>query len=631
MDLNFNKTKDTTKEKLGRIISYLLKEKHLSKENINYAIRIQKKLALPKPLLDVLKELEYVNDDKINHVIKANRANLKIGTLLVELGLIAHEDLDDALRIQDEEKRRRKIGDILIDNRVIDEKKMIELLSLQMGFPFLKPESMELDHNLFKSVSYKLFKQNKFIPIKKVGEKILVAFIDPLYKPTIELAKKIFKKDVVIAITKRDSIDYVIQKMIKEESKDKKHLTEDDDSIIGIVNTIIMNAIKDKASDIHIEPMVDRLRVRFRIDGIMHHIEDYSHDMMPMIVNRIKILTGLDIAKKRRHQDGRINFQSGGYKVDIRVSTYVTVHGEKITLKIINKMDSLLKVKELGLAPRMYDDFITKAINAPSGVTIVTGPTGSGKTSTVYSCIDYLNSPEKNIITVEDPVEYVIEGVAQCSIDEKVNLIFEETLRHIVRQDPDIIVIGEIRDFFSADIAVQAALIGHKVLSTFNTEDSIGALIRLINMKVELFLIASTINCVLAQRLLRRICPNCKQQFTPEAREMKLLGYQGGELSGGTFYQGKGCSSCRHTGYSGRMAVHELLLPDEKLRDAVLENSTTRILREISISSTGLVTLFENGIYKASKGITTIEEVLRCLPRIMPPRPLSEIKRLLGG
>ena len=628
---NTKKKEKSAQEKLGKVIFYLLKDKHLTKENINYARRIQKKLVPPKPLLEVLKELDYVDDDKINEVIKANRESLKLGTLLVELGLIERQDLDDALRIQYEEKNKRKVGDILIDNRAIGEKELIEILSLQMGFPFLEPEFMKLDSELFKSVPYKLFMQNKFIPVEKQGEKILVAFIDPLHQPTIESAKKIFKKEIEIGISRKESIDLAIQKMIREENKDKKPLTVDDESIVGIVNTIIINAIRAKASDIHIEPLIDRLRVRFRIDGIMHHIKDYSHDMMPMIVSRIKILTELDIAEKRRHQGGRIDFQFGEYKVDLRVSTYVTVHGEKIVFRIINKMDSLLKVEELGLPPRMYEEFITKAINAPSGVTIVTGPTGSGKTSTVYSCIDYLNTPENSIITAEDPVEYIIEGIAQCSINEKVNLTFEETLRHIVRQDPDIIVIGEIRDFFSADIAVQAALTGHQVLSTFHTEDSIGALIRLINMKIEPFLIASTINCVLAQRLLRRICPNCKQKYTPGPTEMKLLGYNGGELSGGTFFKGKGCGSCRQTGYSGRMAVHELLLPDEQVRDAVLKHATTQVLRDISISSTGLVTLFENGIYKASKGITTLEETLRCLPRLVPPRPLTEIKRLLGG
>ena len=618
-------------EKLGKIIFYLLKENYVSKENLNYAKRIQKKLSPPKPLLEVLKELEYVNDEKITLAIKANRDNLKVGTLLVELGHISRNDLEEALRIQYEEKNKRKLGDILIDNRIIDEKNLIEMLSLQMGFPYLEPEFLDLDQELFQQVPYKLFMQNKFIPIKEEDGKVMVAFSDPMHKPTIDSARGIFKREIEVAIAKRDSIDFAIQKMIREQNKDKKPLTIDDESIVGIVNTIIINAIRAKASDIHVEPMHDRFRVRFRIDGILHHIKDYSKDMMPLVASRIKIMTELDIAEKRRHQGGRIDFQFGEYKVDLRVSTYVTVHGEKIVFRIINKMDKLLQVKELGMPPRLLDNFISRSLSAPSGVLIVTGPTGSGKTSTVYSCIDYLNSPHTSIITAEDPVEYVIDGIGQCSINTKLNLTFEETLRHIVRQDPDIIVIGEIRDFFSADVAVQAALTGHKVLTTFHTEDSIGALIRLVNMNVEPFLISSTINCVLAQRLLRCVCPNCRKKYTPGLSEIKLLGYNGGELSGGTFYKGEGCGRCRHSGYTGRMAVHEMLLPDQHVRDAVLKNATTHELREVSISSTGLVTLFENGIYKAAKGETTIEEVLRCLPKLVPPRPLSEIKRLLGG
>ncbi len=624
-------SKKLVPEKLGKVIFYLLKEKYITEENINYAKRIQKRLTPPRPLLDVLKELDYVDDQKITVSIKANREHLKVGTLLVELGVISRKDLEDALRVQYEENNKRKVGDILLDQRVIDETKLIEILSLQMGIPFIEPEFIELDHALFKQVPFKLFMQNKFIPIKKIDDKIMVAFSDPLHKATINAAKGIFKKDIEVAIAKRDSIDFAIQKMIRNQNKDKKPLTMDDESIVGIVNTIIINAIEAKASDIHIEPMHDRFRVRFRIDGIMHHIKDYSRDMMPLIASRIKILTQLDIAEKRRHQGGRINFEFGKYKVDLRVSTYVTVHGEKIVFRLINKMDRLLKVDELGMPPRMLDNFIVQALNLPSGVTIITGPTGSGKTSTVYSCIDLLNTPETSIITAEDPVEYVIDGIGQCSINEKLNLTFEETLRHIVRQDPDIIVIGEIRDFFSADVAVQAALTGHQVLSTFHTEDSIGALIRLVNMKIEPFLISSTINCVLAQRLLRKVCPSCKKKYTPGTGELKLLGYNGGELSGGTYYKGKGCGNCRQSGYIGRIAVHELLLPDENVRDAVLKNETTHVLREVSINSTGMVTLFENGIYKAALGITTIEEVLRSLPRLVPPRPLSEIKRLLGG
>ena len=631
MAADTDKKNSLLEEKLGKVIFYLLKDKHLTKENINYAKRIQKRLVPPKPLLEVLKELEYVNDEKINNAIKANRNNLKVGTLLVELGHITRKDMDDALRVQYEGKSNKKIGDILIDNRAIDEKSLVEMLSLQMGFPFLEPEFMELDHDLFNQVPYKTFMKNKFIPIKKQGDNVLVAFSDPLHKPTIDSAKKIFKKGIDIAISKKDSIDFAIQKMIREQNKDKKPLTMDDESIVGIVNTIIINAIRAGASDIHIEPLEDRFRVRLRIDGILHHVKDYAKDMMPMIASRIKILTKLDIAEKRRHQGGRIDFHFGEYQVDLRVSTYVTVHGEKIVFRIINKMNKLLTVEELGMPPRMLDDFTTRSLEAPSGVLIVTGPTGSGKTSTVYSCIEHLNSIETSIITAEDPVEYVIDGIAQCSINTKLNLTFEETLRHIVRQDPDIIVIGEIRDFYSADVAVQAALTGHKVLTTFHTEDSIGALIRLVNMNIEPFLISSTINCILAQRLLRRICPNCKKKQTIGTKELKMLGFHGGELSGGTFYKGEGCGHCRHTGYSGRLAVHEMLLMEEQIRAAVLRNATSHELRTIGLQHAGLVTLMESGIYKASKGITSIEEVLRCLPKLVTPRPLAEIKRLLGG
>lgn len=617
--------------KLGKIIFYLLKDQLITKENIHYARQIQKKLTPPQPLLEILKELNFVDEKKINETIRANRDYFRIGTLLVELGYISPDSLREALKTQQTEKGNRHLGDILIDNRVIEESTMVELLSMQLGFPYLEPEFIDLDQKLFAKVPYKMYMQHQYIPVRMSGDKVLVAFLDPLNKSLIESAKNIFKKDIEIAITKKDSIDYAIQKMLRLEHKAKKSLDMDDESIIGIVNTIIIKGIQQKASDIHIEPLGDRFRVRFRIDGILQHIKDYSKDILAPIVSRIKILTALDITEKRRHQGGRIDFEEGDYKVDLRVSTYVTVHGEKIVFRLINKMNKLLTVEELGMPPRMMETFIIKALNAPSGVSMVTGPTGSGKTSTVYSCIDHLNTPKHSIITAEDPVEYVIDGISQCSINEKLNLTFEETLRHIVRQDPDIIVIGEIRDFYSADVAVQAALTGHMVLTTFHTEDSIGALVRLINMKIEPFLIASTINCVLAQRLLRRICPHCKKKHTPGSKEIRLLGYNGGELIGGEFYKGSGCGKCMNTGYSGRIAVHEMLLPDIHLRDAVLKNCTSHELREVSIASAGLVTLFENGIYKAAFGVTTLEEVLRCLPQLRPPRPLSEIKRLLGG
>jgi type IV pilus assembly protein PilB len=299
-------------------------------------------------------------------------------------------------------------------------------------------------------------------------------------------------------------------------------------------------------------------------------------------------------------------------------------------MRILNRKTELLGIEDVGMSPRMLEKFRLDALDSPSGVCIVTGPTGSGKTTTVYSCINYLNTPNISIITAEEPVEYIIDGISQCSINPKINLTFEETLRHIVRQDPDVIVIGEIRDTFSANIAVQASLTGHKVLTTFHTEDSIGGLIRLLNMDIDAFLISSTVVCVLAQRLLRKVCSACAIPHRITPTEMLRLGYDSSDIQEAGFRKARGCPECRYTGYMGRLAVFELLILNESVRDGLLASKTSHQIRKISIESTGLVTLLEDGIVKAARGITTINEVLRCLPRLQKPRPLSELKRLSG-
>jgi len=339
-----------------------------------------------------------------------------------------------------------------------------------------------------------------------------------------------------------------------------------------------------------------------------------------------------DIAERRRHQDGRILFESRkhGYSLDVRVSIYVTIFGEKIVMRLLNKKGVILDVQQIGMAPRMLERFIYDALESPTGVMIITGPTGSGKTSTLYSCLGYLNNINTSIITAEDPVEYVIDGISQCSINQKIGVSFEETLRHIVRQDPDIIVLGEIRDTFSAETAIQAALTGHKVLTTFHTEDSIGGLIRLMNMQIEAFLISSTVVCVVAQRLLRLVCKSCSTPYTPTPSEYSRLGYTAKELAGAVFMKGDGCKDCRFTGFKGRMAVFELLVLNETVKEAILNNRSSGDIRRISMETTGLVTLFEDGLVKAAQGLVSVQEVLRDLPRISRPRPLQELKRILG-
>lgn len=315
----------------------------------------------------------------------------------------------------------------------------------------------------------------------------------------------------------------------------------------------------------------------------------------------------------------------------MRVSIYITIFGEKIVMRLLNKKGAILDIQQIGMAPRMLDRFIYDALDTPTGVMIITGPTGSGKTSTLYSCVNYLNNINTSIITAEDPVEYVIDGISQCSINQKIGVSFEETLRSIVRQDPDIIVLGEIRDTFSAQTAIQAALTGHKVLTTFHTEDSIGGLIRLMNMEIEAFLISSTVVCVVAQRLLRLVCASCAEQYIPSPLEYSRLGYTAGDLAGANFLMGRGCKECRFTGFKGRMAIFELLVLNETVKDAILNNRSSADIRRISMETTGLVTLFEDGLVKAASGLVSIREVLRDLPRISRPRPLHELKRILGA
>jgi type IV pilus assembly protein PilB len=308
----------------------------------------------------------------------------------------------------------------------------------------------------------------------------------------------------------------------------------------------------------------------------------------------------------------------------------VTIHGEKIVLRLLKQKDELLEIHRLGLSPRMLHRFLEEAMYQPSGVLMVTGPTGSGKTSTVYSCIKHIKSPQISIITAEEPVEYVIDGIAQCSIDPSIDLTYMESLRHIVRQDPDVIMIGEIRDGLSAEMAVQAALTGHKVLTTFHTEDSIGGLIRLLNMDIAPFLVSSTVVSVLAQRLLRRVCPLCAVSTHVSPVQLQRLGYTGTDLAEGHFRKGRGCTECKQTGYKGRIGVFELLILNELVRDAILARRTSYEIRSISIEHSGLVTLLEDGIVKAAAGLTTVDEILRCLPKLAAPRPLSEIRRLSG-
>jgi len=552
-----------------------------------------------------------------------------IGSILVELGYVKPADLQRALNIQADEKNRRKIGEILLEHRLIDEQLLLEVLSQQLGFAQIEPEFTEIDQKLFSRAPARWYETHDVIPVQKQADGILIAFADPLDKEDLEGVKQVFGDRFIAAVARKNAIKRAVGKC--QSGNLKKDLSaSDENSIIRLADELLRAAVERDASDIHIEPLTNCMRVRFRQDGVLIHFQDFPVQIMPALTNRIKVLCEVDITEKRRHQGGRFNFDYPGGHIDLRVSFYVTVHGEKIVLRLLNRKSVLLDIEDIGLSGKIQQRFKEDALYLPSGIILITGPTGSGKTTTVYSCINHINDPQTSIITAEEPVEYIIDGIAQCSINPKINLTFEETLRHIVRQDPDVIVIGEIRDQFSAEVAIQAALTGHKVLTTFHTEDSIGGLVRLLNMNIEAFLIASSVVSVMAQRLLRKICPHCAESYKPTAADLQRIGYGPDDIQDARFRKGTGCGHCQYTGYKGRVGIFELLILDEQIRSAIIGQKTSQDIRKISIESAGLITLLEDGLVKAAAGHTTIDEVLRSLPRLHKPRPLPELRQLLS-
>lgn len=611
------------------LVDHLVKGGYLTDKQVEYARRVQSKLEVPRSLLQIIKELKFITDEQTQKALREKPISIRIGSLLVEMGHISASDLHRALAIQVEEKIKRKIGEILVDQKLVKEQVLVETLSLQHGLPYIEPEWSTIDHKLFARVPLKWYDAHLLLPIRKDGTQIIVAFADPLNPDEHRVARQVFGENIIPAIACKGAIKEVVMKAQRAEMK-KQISAMDEQFVVRLVDDVILAAIQRDASDIHIEPLADELRVRFRQDGVLTYFENFPLETAPAVANRIKVLCELDIAEKRRHQGGRFFFDHTDGKLDLRASFYVTVHGEKIVLRLLNRHSQLRQIEDIGMSAGMLQRFLAEALDLPSGVLLFSGPTGSGKTTTVYSCLHHILNPQMSIITAEEPVEYVIDGISQCSINPKIGLTYEETLRHILRQDPDVIVIGEIRDNFSAEVSVQAALTGHKVLTTFHTEDSVGGLIRLLNMNIEAFMIASTVVSVMSQRLLRKVCSSCNTPYKPSPIELQRIGYGPNDMLGAQLTKGRGCTRCQHTGYKGRVGIFELLIIDELVRDAVLERRPSKELRQISIEAAGLMTLLEDGIVKASDGATTFDELLRSLPRLQNPRPLPELRRFIG-
>ncbi|MGE4519087.1 MAG: type II secretion system ATPase GspE [Desulfobacteraceae bacterium] len=414
-----------------------------------------------------------------------------------------------------------------------------------------------------------------------------------------------------------DSADDIVQDVeesaedILNEIEETTDLLDDTASapIIRLVNHIISRAVKVNASDIHIEPYQDKFHIRFRVDGVLYEMLSPSRWMQTALISRIKVMAKLNIAEKRLPQDGRIEVKIGNQQIDIRISTIPTGFGERVVMRLLNKSGGLLRLGELGMSKNIYD-IINRLIRIPNGIILVTGPTGSGKTTTLYAVLSEINRPDINIITIEDPVEYQIKGIGQIQVNRKIGLTFAKGLRSIVRQDPDVILVGEIRDQETAEIAVQSALTGHLVFSTLHTNDSASAITRLSDIGIEKYLISSSVKAVIAQRLVRVLCCNCKKEYVPEDIEAETLGFPGERLKGRTIYTSVGCEECVNTGYKGRMSIYEIMLMDNEIQSLVLKTQDSNLIQREAVTK-GMTTLRQDGVEKILKGITTIEEVLR--------------------
>lgn len=545
-------------------------------------------------------------------------AKKRIGDILVESGLITQEQLEEALKIQKQTKKR--LGDTLITNGFITEQQLIEVLEFQLGIPHVSLYKYQIDRSIAQIIPESLAIRYQVIPIKKKGNKLTVAMADPLDYYAIDDLRMTtgFQIEPVIAtkdeLSKtidrfygmQETVKEIMQQLPKEEYEDEENQS-DDAPIRRMVNQIIQNAVQQQASDIHFDPTDHELRIRFRVDGVIRTEQTVSKHMQPIVTARLKVMANLNIAEKRLPQDGRIQMVIDHRTIDIRVSTLPTVNGEKVVLRLLDLSQAVKHIEQLGFTEEHAQKF-RRMFKKAYGLILITGPTGSGKTSTLYAALNELNHDDVNIITVEDPVEYQLQGVNQVQVNEKIELTFAKGLRSILRQDPNIIMVGEIRDTETAEMAIRSALTGHLVLSTLHTNDAVSSMTRLIDMGIEPFLISSSVSGVVAQRLVRRVCTDCAEEYRPTIEEQLLLDQY--HIEKPKLLKGRGCSKCNRTGYRGRIAIHELLELDEQMKQMIVEKKPDSAYREY-FKEKGFVTMVEDGLKKVRLGLTTISEVMR--------------------
>lgn len=542
----------------------------------------------------------------------------RLGDLLVEAGLITEDQLQSTLK---EKSSGQKLGDALLQRGYITEQQLIEVLEFQLGIPHISLYRYPFDTKLFNLISKETAKRNRLIPLKKEGDKLFVAMADPMdyfaiddlrLSTGFQIETAIATKDDILrAINKYYDIDEGFEELMGDlpggNTQEEEKINADDSPIVRLVNQLLANASAMKASDIHIDPQETKVLIRYRIDGILRTERVLPKHMQGLLTARIKIMSNLDITEHRVPQDGRIKVNLDFHPIDLRVSTLPTVYGEKIVMRILDLGSSLNDINKLGFNKLNLSRFMN-LIEKPTGIVLITGPTGSGKSSTLYAALNKLNNEEVNIITVEDPVEYQLEGINQVQVNSNVGMTFAKGLRSILRQDPNIIMVGEIRDQETAEIAVRASLTGHLVLSTIHTNDSLSTVTRLVDMGVEPFLVASSVTGIVAQRLVRRVCRDCAEEQAPTKREIEIFARRGMKLE--KVVRGRGCSSCNMTGYKGRIAIHEVLVINDDMRRVIMNEDSFTKLRELAIKNKTIF-LIDDGMLKVKQGLTTTEEVLR--------------------
>jgi len=561
----------------------------------------------------------------------------RIGEILLELGATGPTEVEEALEQQ--KAKPARLGELLVEAGAVSEGIVARALAIQLDLEFAEQIDIEtVDLDLLDRIPINYARSRRMLPLRRDMGVVWLAVADPLDTSGMDQVARVLRAEVEpivvgaqvlndtlnVAYDRHDRIKGTYGGIIDDEKKEEESEPgfddvvdlldaggDDEAPVIQFVNTTFVRAVRDRASDIHIEPYENRVKVRFRIDGVLQEVTEVPTRFHSSIVARVKIMAGLNIAEKRLPQDGRIRIKLAGKNIDIRVATAPTAHGERVTMRLLDKSAVLLDLATIGMDPDMLEK-VEDLIERPHGIILVTGPTGSGKTTTLYSCLSRINRPELNILTVEDPIEYQLEGISQVAVNPKINLTFASGLRSFLRHDPDVIMVGEIRDRETAEIAIQASLTGHLVFSTIHTNDAAGAFTRLIDMGVEPFLVASSLIANMAQRLVRRLCSECKKPFVPTETELRRLGVTQADVDaiGGHLYRPVGCDHCNELGYRGRAGIYELLPVSDDIRQLVMARTDAGRIKRLAVEE-GMKTLRQFGAQRVLDGLTSIEEVLR--------------------